>query len=169
MDHGDARGVIAGTSQPDREGGASSGVSESMGEVSRQGVLRWTVEIGTDGEVRIPLEFVGAFFADRLRWEAERRVQQAPEPTAPGPTGHATVAEFATLMRLSPRTMRKLLGKMTVGVHYLRQGRRVVVIVAAARRLLEERDLLSGPSTTDLAEQELLTRKRRVAGRKRGS
>lgn len=141
-------------------------MGSSRPERQETNTLQWKVIIGTDGEVRVPLDFVGPFLADRLRWEADRRVAPA-NRLEPG--GHATTAEFAATMRLSVRTVRTLLRSMTLGQHYFRQGRRVVIIVDEARKLLQERNLLSSPSTGDLAENELRQRKGRISKRERRS
>ena len=130
--------------------------------------LQWEITIGQDGLVRLSPEFVGSFLADRLRWEAERRAVKRTTTPLPSLT-HATTTEFAALMRLSVRTVRSLLPKMTPGQHYFRQGRRVVIIVEAARQLVEGRNLLGLPTTGDLAEDELQLRDRRLAPRRKRS
>lgn len=166
-----------------RSTGMASHPSDSLGAVppSPDDIsVEWEVRIARNGAVLLDPDFVGPFLADRLAWERDRRKPAAPpqvEPSAPppppapaaAPAGpHATVAEFAHLIRLSVRTTRELVKTMTEGRHYFRQGRRVVIIVDAARHLIESRNLLDAPSTGDLAEDELARRSQKLASRPGG-
>lgn len=72
---------------------ALAGVLPSVAEETHsKGSLRWAVTITSDGQITVPLEFVGEFFQDRLRWEGERRriKKDAPpsEPRAVSPDAY---------------------------------------------------------------------------------